>query len=88
MQCPLVRYDFPIAAHVWTFEGGVCARYLQEKVSPKLAGEYRSAVFLAQSSILSKDALQRFTQRWMQQHGLQMPFGMDPKGELADQGEG
>jgi protein-disulfide isomerase len=82
-HCPLVRYDFPIAAHVWTFEGAVCARYLQDKVNPKLADEYRSAVFLSQSSILNKDDLQRFTQRWMQQHGLQMPFVMDPKGELA-----
>ena len=82
-HCPLVRYDFPIAAHVWTFEGAVCARYLQDKVSPKVANDYRSAVFLSQSTILNKDDLQRFTQRWMQQHGLQMPFVMDPKGELA-----
>jgi protein-disulfide isomerase len=82
-HCPLVRYDFPIQAHVWTFEGAVCARYLQDKVNPKLADEYRSAVFLAQNSILNKEDLQRFTQRWVQQHGLQMPFEMDPKGELA-----
>ena len=82
-HCPLVRYDFPIAAHVWTFDGAVCARYLQDKVSPKVANDYRSAVFLSQSSILNKDDLHRFTQRWMQQHGLQMPFVMDPKGELA-----
>src|SRR5215469_1086943 len=27
-HCPLVRYDFPLAAHVWTFDGAICARYL------------------------------------------------------------
>lgn len=80
---PLVRYDFPIAAHIWTFDGAVCARYLQERVNPKLAEEYRSAVFAAQMSIGSKDDLQRFTQHWMQQHNLQMPFIMDPNGALA-----
>ncbi|MGD0444289.1 MAG: thioredoxin domain-containing protein [Edaphobacter sp.] len=80
---PLLRHDFPLAQHIWTFDGAVCARYLQDKVSPKLAEEYRSAVFLSQASIASKDDLRQFTQRWMQQHGQQMPFLMDPKGELA-----
>jgi protein-disulfide isomerase len=80
---PLLRYDFPLAQHIWTFDGAVCARYLQDKVSPKLAEEYRSAVFLSQASIASKDDLRQFTQRWMQQHGQPMPFVMDPKGELA-----
>jgi protein-disulfide isomerase len=80
---PLMRHDFPIPAHIWTFDGAVCARYLQDKVSPKLADEYRSAVFSSQMSIASKDDLQHFTQRWMQQHGQQMPFVMDPTGELA-----
>jgi protein-disulfide isomerase len=80
---PLLRHDFPIPAHIWTFDGAVCARYLQDKVSPKLAEEYRSAVFASQMSIGSKDDLQHFTQRWMQQHGQQMPFVMDPNGDLA-----
>jgi len=80
---PLVRYDFPIAGHIWTFDGAVCARYLQDKVNPKLADEYRTAVFASQMSIANKDDLQHFTQRWMQQHGQQMPFVMDPNGELA-----
>lgn len=52
-------------------------------MSPKLADEYRSAIFASQMSIASKDDLQHFTQRWMQQHGRQMPFVIDPKGELA-----
>jgi protein-disulfide isomerase len=80
---PLVRHDFPLAQHVWTFDGAVCARYIEDKVSPKLAEEYRSAVFLSQASIANKDDLRQFTQHWMQQHGQQMPFVMDPKGELA-----
>jgi hypothetical protein len=80
---PLLRHDFPLTQHIWTFDGAVCARYLEDRVSPRLADEYRSAVFLSQMSIASKDDLQRFTQRWMQQHGRQMPFVIDPKGELA-----
>ncbi len=34
---PLLRHDFPLAQHIWTFDGAVCARYLQDRVSPKLS---------------------------------------------------
>lgn len=80
---PLVRYDFPLAQHIWTFDGAVYARYLQDKVSPKLADQYRSDVFVAQMSISSKDDLRQFTEHWMQQHGQKMPFVVDPNGALA-----
>jgi protein-disulfide isomerase len=79
----LVRHDFPIPSHIWTFDGAVCARYLQDKVSPTLAEQYRTAVFSKQALISSKDDLRQFTQRWMQQHGQQMPFVMDPNGTIA-----
>ncbi|HEX3570351.1 MAG TPA: thioredoxin domain-containing protein [Acidobacteriaceae bacterium] len=80
---PIVRYDFPIVAHVWTFNGAVCARYLQDKVDPKLADQYRTDVFAAQRMIANKDDLTQFTRRWMQQHGHAMPFVLDPTGSLA-----
>ncbi|MDW5267282.1 MULTISPECIES: thioredoxin domain-containing protein [Acidobacteriaceae] len=80
---PLLRYDFPLAQHIWTFQAAVDARYLQDKVSPKLADEYRSAVFLAQTSISSKDDLQQFTEHWLQQHGQKVPSAVDPGGALA-----
>lgn len=80
---PLVRYDFPLAQHIWTFDGAVYARYLQDKVSPKLASEYRSDVFASQRMISGKDDLKQFTQQWMQQHGQKMPPVIDPNGSLA-----
>lgn len=80
---PIVRYDFPIASHIWTFNGAVCARYLQDKVDPKLADQYRTDVFAAQRLIGSKDDIAQFTRRWMQQHGRSMPFVLDPTGSLA-----
>jgi len=80
---PLLRYDFPIAGHIWTFQGAVCARYIQSKISPRLADEFRSDVFAAQSSIASIDDIERFTQLWLQRHNQKMPFVMDPDGALA-----
>jgi protein-disulfide isomerase len=80
---PLLRHDFPLAQHIWTFEGAVYARYLEDKVSPKLADEFRSDVFHAQEAIASKDDLHQFAQHWFQQHGLKMPSVIDPTGALA-----
>jgi protein-disulfide isomerase len=78
-----LRHDFPLAAHVWTFQGAVCARYIQEKISPQLATQYRTDVFAAQQLISTKEDLQRFTQVWLQRHGQQMPFVFDPTGSFA-----
>ena len=79
----MVRYDFPLAAHVWTFDGAVCARYIQDKISPKLAADFRTDVFAAQSSIATKDDIYQFTSAWLQKHGQKMPAVIDPDGSLA-----
>ena len=83
LHVALERHDFPIPAHIWTFQGAVCARYLENKVSPRLAEQYRSDVFAAQGSILSKEDLQQFNQRWFPAHGQALPFVMDPTGALG-----
>jgi protein-disulfide isomerase len=80
---PLLRYDFPLEAHIWTFEGAVCARYIQDRIGPKLADEYRSDVFASQRMISSRDDLYQFTSAWLQKHGKQMPTVFDPNGTLA-----
>jgi len=65
------------------FPNAIWARYLQDKVKPEIADQYRSAVFAAQISINSKDDMLAFTRRFFQQHGVQMPFVPDPTGQLA-----
>ncbi len=82
---PLVRHDFPLKMHIWSFDAAVTARYLQDKVSPKLAEEYRRDVFADQTGIASKDDLANFTRRWFSQHGQSMPFVMDPSGLFAQE---
>lgn len=81
---PVVRYDFPLKMHIWSFDAAVFARYLQDKVNPQLADDYRTAVFAQQRGIASKDDLMGFTRRYMQQHGQAMPFVVDPGGVLAN----
>ena len=82
-KIPLIRRDFPLKMHLWSFDAAVTARYLQDKVNPGIAEEYRRAVFAAQTSIASKDDLRNFTQRFFQAHGATMPFVVDPQGVFA-----
>jgi protein-disulfide isomerase len=79
-KIPLIRYDFPLKMHVWSFDAAVTARYIQDKISPQLAEDFRSTVFANQNSIASKDDLQHFTQKYFQSHGKAVPFVMDPSG--------
>ena len=80
---PIVHYDFPLQMHVWSKDAAIFARYLQDKVNPTLADEYRADVFRQQPALASKDDLQQYTRRWMTQHGQTMPFVVDPSGKLA-----
>jgi protein-disulfide isomerase len=82
-KIPLLRHDFPLQMHIWSFDAAVNARYMQDKISPQFAEDYRRAVFANQSSIASKDDLNAFTQKYFQSHGKPMPFVIDPNGLFA-----
>jgi protein-disulfide isomerase len=82
-KIPLVRHDFPLRMHIWSFDAAVTARYMQDKISPQFAEDYRRAVFANQMSIASKEDLNAFTQKYFQSHGKVMPFVIDPNGLFA-----
>jgi protein-disulfide isomerase len=82
-KIPLVRHDFPLAMHKWSRDAAITARYIQDKIDPKGAEEFRRSVFASQTAINSKDDLQRFTQKFFQSHGWPMPFVIDPTGQFA-----
>jgi protein-disulfide isomerase len=82
-KIPLVHHDFPLKMHIWSLDAAITARYMQDKISPQAAEDYRRAVFANQNSIASKEDLQNFTQHYFQTHGREMPFVVDPTGQFA-----
>jgi protein-disulfide isomerase len=84
-KIPLVRYDFLIPGHIWSREAAMYARYLQDKVSPELATQYRREVFASQFKIASKDDLNRFTQEFFKKNGKQLPFVSRSNGRAGAQ---
>jgi protein-disulfide isomerase len=79
---PWLRHDFPLPQHNWSFQAAVNARWLDEK-SKQLGNDYRNAIFAEQQSISTPDDLNQATQKFAQEHQVQMPFVVDPQGKLA-----
>jgi len=81
-KIPLLEYDFLIPGHIWSHQAALYSRYMKDKISPQLAEDYRRQVFAAQYRIASQDDLMNFTKQFMASHGKQMPFVVDPTGQL------
>ena len=79
---PYVRYDFLIPSHIWSHQAALYARYMQDKIAPDFATDYRRQVFANQYRIASQDDLVNFTKQYMSSHGKQMPFVIDPTGQF------
>jgi protein-disulfide isomerase len=83
-KIPWVRHDFPLPFHQWSFEAAVNARWFDEKGGKKLGDTYRDAVFANQPSFGEDPArMTAFTQQFAKDHGLALPFAVDPMGKLA-----
>jgi protein-disulfide isomerase len=79
-KLPYLRRDLPLTEiHLWSFDAAVTARYLQDRVSPAVAEQFRLAVFRAQPGIASRDDLAAFTRRWFHAHNIAQPFVMDTR---------
>ncbi|HVP63460.1 MAG TPA: thioredoxin domain-containing protein [candidate division Zixibacteria bacterium] len=78
---PLVRHDFPLPMHNWSFEAHVIGRYFAEK-SPQLAEEYWRFIYANQASIYRLN-LRSKVDEFAAQHHTAVPAIYDPKGELA-----
>lgn len=78
-KIPLVRYDFPLPMHNWSFDAHVMARWFDTKDKGEL---FRKYIYQNQPQINPKN-LRGFAERFAEQNGLQLPFVVDPKGELA-----
>ncbi len=80
-KIPLVRYDFPLPMHNWTFDAHVMARWFDTK-SKAIGNEFRDYIFAYQPQI-TRDNLRGYAERFAAQRKLSLPFLVDPTGALA-----
>ena len=77
----LVRYDFPLPMHDWSFDAALFARYFDTK-SDKLGHDYRDWIFRNQPRV-TKANLRLLTEQWAKANKADVPFMVDPQGKLA-----
>ena len=80
-KIPVVRHDFPLPMHNWSFEAAVLARYFDTH-SKILGNAFRDSVFEHQLEI-TPDNLHGFAEKFAAEHKVDLPFVVDPAGRLA-----
>jgi protein-disulfide isomerase len=80
-KIPLVRHDFPLPMHNWSYNAAAIARYFDSQ-SKELGNQFRDFIFQHQPEI-TPDTLQNFAQRFATEHKVDLPFVVDPQGKFA-----
>lgn len=79
---PWIRHDFLIPYHTWSRNAAIFARWFEQQ-KKGLGDEYRNYIFANQNSIYNPAVLDKFTQDFARNHGIALPFNVDPQGKLA-----
>jgi protein-disulfide isomerase len=80
-KIPVVRHDFTLPMHNWSFEAAVLARYFDTH-SKEIGNEFRDTVFEHQLEINPQN-LRGFAEKFAADHKIGLPFVVDPSGKLA-----
>lgn len=80
-KIPVVRHDYPLPMHNWSFDAAVIARYFDTR-SKQLGNDFRDYIFEHQPEIVPT-TLRSFAERFAAEHKVDLPFVVDPQGELA-----
>jgi protein-disulfide isomerase len=80
-KIPLIRHDFPLPAHNWSYDAAVIARYFDTH-SKQLGNDFRDYIFQHQLEINPQN-LRAFAERFATDHKTDLPFVVDPQGKLA-----
>jgi|SRR5579863_1903317 len=80
-KIPVVRHDFPLPFHKWSFDAAVIARYFDTH-SKQLGNQYRDYMFEHQPEVTAEN-LRGFSEKFAADHKVDLPFVVDPQGKLA-----
>jgi protein-disulfide isomerase len=80
-KIPLVRHDFPLPMHNWSYQAAVMARYF-DATSKALGDEFRDYIFSNQFEINPQN-LRGYADKFAAEHKIALPYQIDPQGKLA-----
>ena len=80
-KIPVVRHDFPLPMHNWSYDAAIIARYFDTQ-SKQLGIDFRDYIFQHQPEI-TPATLRSFAEKFAADHKVELPFAVDPQGKLA-----
>ena len=80
-KIPVVRHDFPLPMHNWSYQAAVIARYFDTK-SKAVGNDFRDYCFENQLEINPQN-LRSYAEKFAAAHKVDLPFIIDPSGKLA-----
>ena len=82
-KIPVVRHDFPLPMHNWSYQAAVMARYFDTH-SKAVGNEFRDYIFENQLEVNPQN-LRSYAEKFATAHKVDLPFVLDPGGKLAAQ---
>src|SRR6201984_1737405 len=82
-KIPVVRHDFPLPMHNWSYQAAVMARFFDTH-SKALGNEFRDYIFENQLEVNPQN-LRSYAEKFATEHKVDLPFVLDPGGKLAAQ---
>jgi protein-disulfide isomerase len=80
-KIPVVRHDFPLPGHPWSYQAAVMARFFDTH-SKALGNEFRDYIFQNQLEI-NLQSLRTWADKFGAAHNVPLPYVVDPDGKLA-----
>ncbi len=80
-KIPVVRHDFPLPFHNWSYDAAIIARYFDTH-SKELGNDFRDYIFSNQLEINPQN-LRSYAEKFATEHKIDLPFVVDPDGKLA-----
>ena len=80
-KIPVVRHDFPLPFHSWSWDAAILARYFDTH-SKALGNEFRDYIFANQLEVTPQN-LRGYAEKFAAEHKVDLPFVVDPDGKLA-----
>lgn len=82
-KIPVIRHDFPLPMHNWSYQAAVMARFFDTH-SKAMGNEFRDYIFENQLEVNPQN-LRSFAEKFAASHKVDLPFVIDPGGKFAAQ---
>lgn len=80
-KIPVIRHDFPLPGHNWSYQAAVMARYFDTH-SKALGNEFRDYIFENQLEVNPAN-LRSYGEKFAAAHKVDLPFVIDAGGKLS-----